>query len=206
MNDENYALAAPNQSIDALTKLVDDSSSGFLLRLTQQYGESEKVKDDKAQAGEFWLGDRNLGKVFNVVVGDFRSHATVFENNALAAESFDASSEAFQRIQKKAARYEKGYASGPEFLVWLPDVGKYATWHFKRSTLKSAPEFAKARGKLVSASTKPVGKRKTKVPTILAVSDNPYEAPTAEQTADAIEQFNDYRNEKDGKAAGNRPR
>jgi len=207
MNEKQYEVALPNQGDEALQKLVDDGSSGFLGRISQQYGVSDKVTEGIANVGEFWLGNTNLGKTFSAVVGPYRSHATLFEDKKLVQESYDGSSEVFQKIQKKQSRWAKGAKAGPEFLFYLPDHGKFATLQFARTTLECAPEFGRARGALITVGTRLVkAKNNFLVPTATLVKEV---GPSAseEDYQEALEQFMEPIQEAENKkAAGSRPR
>lgn len=132
---------------------------------------------------------QDLGKNVDVVVVSWRPKA--LETGDAVISVHDPASEEFQRIQSKSFESESGCMFGPEFLVWIPQVKKFATFFMgSKSSRREAPNV---KARLKQAATLGSKKIETKKYTWFAPSctacTTPLEMPTRESFVTTIEQF-----------------
>lgn len=146
MTDENKGVIRQDDA--GLADLISGGSDAFVPRLDLLQPSSPAVADDKGKPGEYlFFGEQNLGTAFPVVVGPWRPHALVMDSGQVAAESFDPNSEEFDSIMQESQSGKKTEGRtamhGVDMLLWLPTIGKFAIFFFKKTARKEAPEFRK---------------------------------------------------------------
>lgn len=134
-------LAVPNSLLSLVqaskVKYADEKAELAVTSSGQQFpyiivcGATTKV----AQAGKINVGHfamfqgknfTDLGKSFIGLFLKWRPKAMAYEGNARS--SYDPNSAEFKDIEEAANAGTQGYSYGPEFLVWLPEFGKFATY------------------------------------------------------------------------------
>jgi len=113
--------------------LKEVSSSGGFLPYIQVMGSmSGAVKEGKFPMGKFALVDGkvliDLGKEFNALLIAWRSKAMTYQPDVTSV--YDVTSPEFQAIKAK----DINAAFGAEYLVWLPDHERLATFFFGNAT------------------------------------------------------------------------
>ena len=113
------------------TSLASGGAS-FLPRIQIMQASAEKVKEGKVAMGVFAFFEGtdtiiDLGKVFVAVPVAYRSKAMDFSADTPLA-FHDAKSEQFASIRKRADAKEQGCAYGIEWLLWVPELNKFATF------------------------------------------------------------------------------
>lgn len=144
--------------IEALTqsKYSDDSffdsmavSGGYLPRL-QLFGSSaEAVKKKKIGMGNFGVVIRkdeieDLGEEVQILPLSWRPKVMKLKNDGSAPITYyDRQSPEFQAVEATAkADKEAGCSFGPEFLVWVPNIRRFATYFMNSNTAHiQAPEL-----------------------------------------------------------------
>lgn len=160
---------------------------------------------DGAKPGFYSLGkDVLLGAEFEAVVSISRPRAILFANNEMAAESFDPKSAEWSKIKNT----RKGGNTGLEFLLWIPAHKCFATYYFKNT---AKPEGAKAvacreSGSLAKFSSRMIEGKENSwyVPVVRsagAVTDK--HLPSDEAQAEAVAQFESYKQEEPATPEGN---
>lgn len=198
-DNQNNALALlQGDLLEDQSRLQEEAEeSRFLARLTLNTPVSKAFTEHGITPGNYVLGgNTDLGPEVLAVVGPARPHAIHFEDGQIKAESFDMDDESYKRIKAGAKKWAQGMSYGPEFLIWLPVQGTFATVHPTRSSFDAGKELIRRTGKLVRLSSKTLAnKRKTKVITVsdadaggtdLTVDENKFRA--------AVEEFTSYRN------------
>jgi len=134
--------------------------------------------------------NQDLGKSVDVAVITWRPKA--LETGDQVISSYEPSSDEFQRIQGKSFESNSGCMFGPEFLVWIPQAKKFAT--FFMGTKSSRREAPNVKARLKNAATLSSRKIETKQYTWFAPActacTTPLEVPGKEELIAAIEQFN----------------
>lgn len=124
-------LNANNRSqhaTDAALKLVT-TAGGFLPYIQVMGGNSAEVKRGKFPIGHFSLvknkklGD--IGESFIALLLSWRPKAMRYKPTVMSY--FDVNNPEFQKIEDLAKTPNSNCGFGPEFLMWLPDYGEFAT-------------------------------------------------------------------------------
>lgn len=116
--------------------------SGDWLPYVQLMGSSNNVvKSGKFPMGHFALTEgkvnNDLGEEFDCIVVGWRSKAMDFNK---MKSVFDSESDLFRDIQERSKGKDSGCGCGPEFLLWIPDFGKFATYFMcNKSSKAEAP-------------------------------------------------------------------
>lgn len=172
------------------------SSSTFLPRLQLLTSNSEKCKTGEFPTNHYALVQDqkfdDLGKSVDILLVTWRPKALEVGNDAVISV-FDPNNDEFQRIQERSLKENNsGCMFGPEFLVWVPQVGKFAT--FFMGTKSARREAGNVKGLMKQAATLGSQKIETAKFTWFApqVSEcsTPFDMPTKEDMLAAVEQFN----------------
>lgn len=193
---ETFDIFKPIPKDDAaLIARLAPKTLSYLPNLELMYGISRRVTEGEANVRDYFVGDMNLGKEVTVIPTSlFRAHATHWEDGEKKAESYDADSPVYQQIEAKAKKFAKGFACGPEYLVWVPEAGEFAILPFKRSNLSAAQDFHVLIGGAVIVTSKVVKGKKNTYPVydfrLADVDMSSLPAPTTEQVEEATKLFN----------------
>jgi hypothetical protein len=107
-------------------------SASFLPYLALMTANSEPCKSGEFPVNHFAIVEDStridLGSNVDVVVLAWRSKAIKFAEPVIS--SFDRLSEVYKSLVDLAEQPNSNTMHGPEFLLWVPAVEKYATMHF----------------------------------------------------------------------------
>jgi hypothetical protein len=192
----NFAPQAPEKA----KELESLSSSGnWLPRLALFGGNSDAAKEGKVPIGHYGLVTAKdqlvvLGPAVDVLVISWRPTAIDTRSEDTVVSSHDKNSELFKSIQDQADNVkDSGCMYGPEFLVYIPAVKKFATFllgskSFRREALPLSELMTKAatiRSKLVKTE-----RFSWHVPVVTACT-TPFDTiPPLEEIAEKAELFN----------------
>lgn len=191
----NFAPTAPEKK-----KELESLSAGgnWLPRLALFGGNSDAAKEGKIPIGHYGLVTGKdqlavLGPEVDVLVISWRPTAIDTSGDTVVS-SHDKDSDLFKRIQEQADNVkDSGCMYGPEFLIWIPSLKKYATFllgskSFRREAMPLSQLMSKAatlKAKLVSTD-----RFKWHVPVTMACTTPFGELPDLEDIKEKAESFN----------------
>jgi hypothetical protein len=192
----------PHDNDETFKSLV--KSAGFPPRLQLFGGNSDMVKEGKIPIAHYGLVTgkddiKDLGDEVDLIPVRMRFKAVRIGGEEGAVNYFDPKSEEFKKIVSDSETQNSGCMYGPEFLVWLPDDQKFATYFLNSaSARREAPAL---RGLINQAATLKAKLVKTKkykwhAPQVVACS-TPLDAPSE---AELIEEVTRFVNPKDSGA------
>lgn len=122
---------------EALTTLTN---VGFLPRIQVMGGNNEIVKEGKFPIGHFALvtgkSMDDLTAEFNAVVLSWRPKAMQFQPEVISY--YDPNNDDFKKVQERADNVpQSGCGYGPEYLLYLPDFDKFATFFCANITARN---------------------------------------------------------------------
>lgn len=129
----------PGLSREDFNKIA--TSNRFLPRIKLMQSGAAEVAQRKAQAGELCLvvgKDKfeKFGDSFDCLPIQVRAHAMDFSDRAKIINSYDMNSKLFEEIKERSKTQNSNCAYGPEFLIWLPEQQKFATFFFANPTMR----------------------------------------------------------------------
>jgi len=138
------------------------SSQSFLPRIMLMQAGSESVKTDKIKQGHFALvldkeSPMDLGDVFDALVLTWRPKAIRIEGNEIVEDLYDFEDPSYKKIMEDSETRVDGMSAlfGPEFLCYVPQQKKYATFFFSnKTTRREAPVVKGLLGKIVTFKRK----------------------------------------------------
>lgn len=124
------------------------STSEYLPRLQLCGSNSELVKEGKIGMGHFALVvNKNtftdLGLEVDVLVVNWRPKALEIGDEIISL--YDPKSDAFQNIKTRSEVQDSGCMFGPEFLVWIPEIEKFATFYMSSKSARNESPNMRAR-------------------------------------------------------------
>jgi hypothetical protein len=140
--------------VESLTK-----SSDFLPQIRVYGSESAIVKRGQFPMGHFGLyfsSERilDLGTQFDCVVVAFRPRTSIVSGDQ-PVSFYDVNSKEFQSMKDLALAREQGYLAGLEYLIWIPEVGKFGLFFMGNPTLRrESANVQAAVGKAVTLKIK----------------------------------------------------
>ncbi|KKN32668.1 hypothetical protein LCGC14_0811600 [marine sediment metagenome] len=170
------------------------SSNAFLPRLQLLTSNSAKCKSGEFSTNHYALiQDQkfdDLGKNIDVLLITWQPKA--LETGDAIISSYDPNSDEFQRIQKKASERDSGCMYGPEFLVWIPAIKRFATFFMGTKTARRESGNVKALLKKAASLTSQECKNKKYTWYAPQVSEcsTPFDMPNKDELLEACEQFN----------------
>jgi len=170
------------------------SGGGYLARLQLLTSNSKKCKSGEFPTNHYALiqdqKHDDLGKNVDILVVAWRPKALETGENIISA--YDPNDAEFQRIQEKSFQANSGCMFGPEFLVWIPSAGKFAS--FFMGTKSSRREAGNVKARLTKAAT--LGSKLCKnksyewfAPESSACS-TPFAMPARDELMETLEKFN----------------
>lgn len=119
-------------ALSAVTKVGD-----YLPYVQVYSGSSKEVKKKEIEMGVFGIRESknsliNIGEEFIAFVIAWRPKAMQFQPKVLSF--FDVESKEFKEIEAKAEEKNSGCGFGPEFLLWLPEYKRFATYFLGNKT------------------------------------------------------------------------
>ena len=182
--------ALSNQSFDDVV-----ASTGYLQRLQLFGGKSDACTEGKIGIGHWGLVDDgnivDVGEEVDIVLITWRPKALEIGGDSIISE-YDSTTELFMDIAKRSGIKDSGCMYGPEYLVWVPSVSKFATLYMCSKTARR--EAKKMHGLLGQAVTLQVhvidnGKFKWHGPRAVPCS-TPVEMADSESLTVEVDKFN----------------
>lgn len=202
MSDE-HAIVSVNDLSGMLPTKYDDSdfsdvskSGGdFLPRLQLMTGTSEKCKAGEFPVNNYALVEgqnfTDLGKNVDVAILSWRPKA--LEIGEVIISRYDPKDSEFQRIMEKSNTPKSGCMFGPEFLIYVGSVGRFATFFCSsKSARREAPNIKNLMVGLGTLGSQKIekGKYTWYSPQVRACSTPLAEMPTVVELQEQVEKFN----------------
>lgn len=151
MSEENFLI--PVEEL-GLSTLEDNNiaeltrSSDFLPQIRVMGSANEIVKKGQFPIGHFGLyfsADNilDLDEQFDCLVVSARARASIVSGEA-PITFYTINSNEFQDIKNRSLNGEQGYMCGLEYLIWIPQVSKFALFFCGNKTLRRESEKVKA--------------------------------------------------------------
>jgi hypothetical protein len=139
LQSQSRGKHADDQALSVVTKVGD-----WLPYIQLMGSNNKEVKRGQFPIGHFALVENkkniDIGNSFVAYLLSWRPKAMQFAPTVVSF--FDTKSEGFQKIQAKADQKDSNCGFGPEFLVWLPEQKKLATFFLGNKTGRNeAPNF-----------------------------------------------------------------
>lgn len=181
------------------------SGGKWLPRLQLFGGNSDAAKEGKIQMGSYGLVTSKdqltpLGTEVDVLVLSWRPKAMSVGGEDIITE-YNPQSANFKALVAKADEPDSGCMYGPEFLLWIPTVRKYATFMMgSKSSRREAPNLraildGQKDGKIPAATLKVTliaGKKYKWHNPVVTVCSTPFDLP--EDNDEMISVANDFNN------------
>jgi len=184
----------------SLQKFDDDafdkttSSGKFLPRVQLMTSNTKKCKDGKFPINHYALVDGSsyidIGTEVDMIVIAWRPKALDTGNQIIAV--YDPEHSEFQRIQDEADEKDSNCMFGPEYLVYVPEREKFATFFFgNKSARKEAANMKSQMHKGATAKSAHLSNKNHDWWSILIVAcSSPMGAPEQEDILAQLENFN----------------
>lgn len=197
---ENTALSLPKENLGVSKfdpKVFEEVSkaSSFLPRVQLYGGNSGIVKKGKFPLNHYGLAKSkddvaDLGEEFDAWVITWRPKAMDVSGQEIISV-FDHNDDEFKRIVKMSDVQNSGCMFGPEFLMYLPKIGKFATMFFSSKTMRRmSDEVVEKVGSLVTFTVDIIEKGNFVWPgPLVDTCSTPQPTPPADEMAAEKERF-----------------
>lgn len=124
----------------ALAKSYDDVVAGadYLPRFQLFGSKSDACTEGRIGIGHYGLVKddviTDLGTELNVIFVTWRPKAVQTGENLIIV--YDVQDSVFSDIKENSGKPNSGAMYGPEFLIWVPDAGTFATYHMNSKTAR----------------------------------------------------------------------
>jgi len=173
-------------------------AADFLPRLMLLASGSALAIEGKVPAGEYAaIADKEnyvkLGAEVDILCCVWRPKAMDVSGDEIISV-FDKDSELFKQIQEKSGGKDSGCMYGPEFLVWIKQTKKFATFFMASKTMRrEAPKMNQYLTKPVTLRSRLIDPPKSKYkwfgPVVSACS-TPFDIPPVDDLKTEIDKFN----------------
>ncbi len=187
-------LALPQDTTPAnIHEQFDDMVSSFLPRLQLFDSNSKPCKQKLVNQGHYGLvvngNVSDLGDEIKLFIVALRSKAMDLNNGVRSY--YDPTNIEFTRIQGRSKIKNSGCMCGPEFLVYMPDLRKFATFFMSSPTLKrEAPNVKSQLGKACTLRSRLIDDGKyTWYGPVSSACSVPLDPPPADKMHAEIEKF-----------------
>lgn len=196
---EDGALIPSDLAGGAISKYGDDvfdkstSAGTYLGRLQLMTSNSNLCKSGKFPINHYaYVSDQNfedVGKQVDVLVIDWRPKALEMDEEILTV--FDLEHDEFKRIQAKSEIKDSGCMYGPEFLVWIPSIKKFATFFMgTKSSRRDAPNLKARMQKAATLDSRLIEtKRYTWQSPDIKACNSEFEIPDKEDMIEQVQAF-----------------
>lgn len=157
-NELTPVSASPEDAMNSLmampeAKYADDaafnqvSSAGYLPRLMLMNAMSKLVQTNAARAGTYVIqqnstSGEDLTNEVNVMPVKWRPKAMDLSNEKKIISAYNHKSDLFRQISGRAETPNSNCLYGPEFLIWIPSINRWATYYMASKTARrAAAEF-----------------------------------------------------------------
>ncbi len=190
------SLAVSKYSADSVFGEIA-SSSAFLPRIMLMQSSSEQVKDDKAKQGHFVLIEgkdqvTDLTREAAVVPLAWRPKAMDMSNLEQIVTVYLHTDPEFARIMAKSEEPNSSCMYGPEYLVWVPDLRKFASYFMSSKTSRrAAPQLKALIGRAAMLkSEKIVAKKFSWFGPIITICSRAVTPPPLDEVNTQVDKFN----------------
>jgi len=115
------------------------AGADYLPRFQLFSSKSDACAEGKIVGGHYGLVKddiiTDLGAEISVLVVSWRAKAVQTGGEALIID-YDHNSAMFNDIKTRSGEQDSGCMYGPEFLLWLPELGTFATYHMNSKTAR----------------------------------------------------------------------
>lgn len=191
---DGNVIAVPQDQGDDLFDALANSGK-YLPRLQMFGSKSDAVGAGKIGMAHYGLvtGKDNitdLGEEVNVIAAAWRPKALDTSGDDVI-NSHDHTDPEFKRIQEASETKDSGCMYGPEFLVWIPAIKKWAGLFMSSKTARrEAPAIRDRIGKPSTLGTEFIKTKKYSWHGIVCKPcSTPFDVPSDEATADQVERF-----------------
>lgn len=172
------------------------SSSGKWLPYITLFGvNAGEVAEDKIRAGNHGVKTgknlTDLGSEFDCLVVAFRPKTMDLSGDSIITV-YDHKSDEFKRIAAQSDVKDSNCMYGPEFLLWLPSLQKWATYFCSNKTSRrAAPDLRTQMGKAATVKSILIKTAKYKwFGPVFTSCSTPFALPSDESLAEEVEKFN----------------
>lgn len=202
MSEQVNALTEITPSKYATAEMFAEiaSASGFLPRLSLMNATSEPVKLDKIRSGYYGLvrsanDCQDLTKEVNCIPFSWRPKALNMRDKAKVIAAYNPASKLFLEIVNYSATPNSNCVYGPEFLIYIPSISVWATFHMSSKTSRRAAPEVKMR---MDEGYKPITLKSTYIKQglnswwgpIVTDCSTPLERPDIEEIKKQVAKFN----------------
>ena len=173
---------------DSVSKAGD-----YLPRLQLMTASSDPCKACEFPVNHYAVVDGNqlidLGDQVDTLNVAWRPKALEMGEEVISA--FDPTGKEFIRIQEKSATPNSGCMFGPEFLMWIPAIKKWATFFMgSKSARRESPNVKSKMRKAVTLKSKKIESPKyTWFAPLATACSTPFDVPPIEDTQAQVEKF-----------------
>lgn len=195
---DNVNLAVSKYSTDDIFSGVSSTAS-WLPRLQLFTASNKEAKQSKIPINHYGLSTGkdliDLGESVECLPVAWRPKAMLFgQTDKKVISKYNPADPEFKRIQTLAETPNLGAMFGPEFLVWVPAAGKWATLFMaSKSARREAPNIKDAldhrRAVTMDSHFIDTGKYQWQAPLVKGCS-TPFEIPSADEIVEQVERFN----------------
>lgn len=173
------------------------STANWLPRLQLFTASNKETKTGKIPMNHYGLATgkevMDLGKTVDILPLAWRPKAMLFGEDKKVTSKYNPADPEFKRIQQLADTPNLGAMFGPEFLVWVPAVQKFATiFMASKSARREAPNIKDAldHRKAVTMASHYIEtpKFQWQAPLVRGCS-TPFEIPSADEIVEQVERF-----------------
>lgn len=180
-----------DSAFDAVAKAGD-----WLPRIQLIGSNSDMAKEGKIQQGAYALitskeSFDDLTKEFHCLPLAWRPKAMMITGDGIVSV-YNPADKTFADIQAKSDEKDSGCMFGPEYLVWVQSVKKFATFYFNSKTMRrEAPNLKKLLGGAATVKSRLIKTQKFSWfgPVIVPCS-TPFDVPSMDEIKAQVEKFN----------------
>lgn len=150
MSSNLLEFLGPEVSTPVKSKYGDDNvhkaiaGTTFLPRLQLCQASSNLCKRNKVPNGTYAVVKGKdvvvhlLGDAVDALIVSWRPRALRFEEGGKLLSFYNPATPGFKQVEIDAQVKDSGCLYGPEYLVYLPSVGEFCTFHFNNPTMRMA--------------------------------------------------------------------
>jgi len=171
------------------------AAGGWLPRLQLMGSNSDLVKEAKIGLGRWALLTNkdsfiDLGTETHVLILGWRPKAMEIGDEVVSV--FNPKADEFKRIMEKSEEPDSGCMFGPEYLVWIPELKKFAGLFMASKTARrEAPNLRALMGKFATLKARLIkSQRYSWHGPVVTPCSATFEVPTMEEIREQAEKFN----------------
>ena len=172
---------------------MSDMGDAFLPRLQLFSGKTDACTEGRIPVNHYGLvdGDDIIDLDTEIIVAVLAARHKAMCTDGDVQSSFDPNSELFKDFVARSSIKDSGCMYGPEFLVFVPSAGKFATYFMGSKTARrEAKKFKPLMSKPAKLSSKPIEKGKFKwLGPVILPSDEVVDIPDMAKATAECEKF-----------------